>query len=456
MELWKHQRDMVNWLEERQAGLIAAGMGCGKSRTAIEATRHLDAVFIACPPAVGPAWQKQYRMFEPRRLFVDLIDGPVKKRAERLKDARASGRPFVAVSNYEAMWRSPLAEVIQIIQWGALVADESHKIKAPMGRQSRWLSDLARRHPNAKRIAMTGTPMPQSPLDIFAQARFIDPTIFGTSSVRFRNRYAETDPRFPSKVRKFINTDELTAKVDSFTFRVETDEVLDLPDAVHETVPVLLSPRTMRAYRQLEEDCVTFLEELNGQCFTPHALTQMLRLAQMTGGYLPIETPDGRKSLSLVDGTPAKALALEEWLDGLPAPEPVVIFARFTSDLHEIGAVCRRMGRGSGELSGGGSDLAAWQAGKFPILAVQLQSGGVGIDLTRARYACYYSQDWSLGNYEQSLARIRRPGQERTVFYYHFVAKGTIDEDVYAALAARRTVVEAVVNRLTKRVEVQA
>ena len=107
-EMWAHQAAMVDWLEERQAGLIAAGMGCGKSRTAIEATRHLDAVFIACPPAVGPAWQKQYRMFEPRRLFVDLIDGPVKKRAERLKDARASGRPFVAVSNYEAMWRSPL------------------------------------------------------------------------------------------------------------------------------------------------------------------------------------------------------------------------------------------------------------------------------------------------------------------------------------------------------------
>jgi len=84
---------------------------------------------------------------------------------------------------------------------------------------------------------------------------------------------------------------------------------------------------------------------------------------------------------------------------------------------------------------------------------VQIQSGGVGIDCTRAAYAFYYSLGFSLGDYDQSLARLRRPGQTRCVRYYHLVATGTVDEQVYAALRDRRTVIDAVMNKLTKKEE---
>jgi SNF2 family DNA or RNA helicase len=96
-------------------------------------------------------------------------------------------------------------------------------------------------------------------------------------------------------------------------------------------------------------------------------------------------------------------------------------------------------------------ELERWQAGDATILGVQIQSGGLGIDCTRAAYAFYYSLGFSLGDYEQSLARLRRPGQTRCVRYYHLVAKHTVDEQVYAALRDRRVVVDAVMERLTKR-----
>jgi SNF2 family DNA or RNA helicase len=79
---------------------------------------------------------------------------------------------------------------------------------------------------------------------------------------------------------------------------------------------------------------------------------------------------------------------------------------------------------------------------------VQIESGGVGVDLTRARYALYYSLGFSLGSYEQSLARIHRPGQTRPVEYIHLLAEGTIDEKIMTALALRADVVNTVLKQM--------
>jgi SNF2 family DNA or RNA helicase len=464
LALWKHQQLMVDWLLARGGGLIAAGMGSGKTAVAIVACRDRRAMLVCCPLAVGPAWKKQLNLWDTSRVFIDGVTGSAKARAERLRDAIASGRRFAFVTNYEAVWRPGLAELVAAVAWDAIVLDESHKIKAHNGRSSKWLAKLAQSKPSALRICMTGTPMGNSPLDIFGQSRFLDPSIYGSSYIRFRSRYADTDPRFPSKVRKYINQNEFTAKLDSFSYRVETDDVLDLPDAIHEEIPIVLSPLTRRKYDELERDAVTFLED-KGAVFTPHALTQLLRLAQCSGGYLPYDdTATGQRVHTLVDGMPAKAAALEEWFDGLDLREPVVVFCRFTADLEEILAAAKRAGRTVSELSGrvgalsrgkdGVGSLADWQAGVTDVIAVQVQSGGVGIDLTRSHYAVYYSQCWSLSDYEQSLARQRRPGQTQCVRYYHLVARGTVDETIYRALSSKRSIVESVMDSLTKRVEV--
>ena len=84
------------------------------------------------------------------------------------------------------------------------------------------------------------------------------------------------------------------------------------------------------------------------------------------------------------------------------------------------------------------------------MLAVQIQAGGIGVDLTRARYCAYFSLGFSLGDYEQSLARCHRSGQERSVTYFHFVAEGTVDEKVYEALSKKEDIVKSVTSRLAR------
>lgn len=427
--LWRHQSIASAWGRERldrnEPCMWGMDMGTGKTLTAIDA--------IGC------------QMCEP----VLLMQGATASKAQRLAaavKAHGSGPGVAAICNYDAVWRGDLAAAINAVAWDAIILDESHRIKSPTGRASRWLSLLARHKPAAKRCCLTGTPMPHSPLDIFGQFRFMDPTVFGTSFVAFRARYAQSHFRFPSKIEKWLRQDELALISDEYIWRVEADDVLDLPEAIHETIPVTLSRRTMKYCRDIEDQMTAEIDA--GTVTVANALGALLRQQQGTGGYA---RADETGAATQIDGTPDKANALQELLEDLPHDEPVVVFCRFRADLEEVAAVAARLERKSSELSGRVNQLAEWQNGETTIIAVQIQSGGVGIDLVRAAYCVYYSLGFSLGEYEQSLARLRRPGQTRCIRYYHLIATGTVDWQVYSALKERRSVVDAVLDRLTER-----
>ena len=418
---WEHQTFAAEWAAAKDAAMLGLDMGCGKSLAALLAIRagSLSAIL--------------------------LVDGSAEARVKRLSRAMLQPGGRAVVVNYDSVWRGPVSKAISAIQWDAIILDESHRIKSPSGKASRWLAKLAAAQPKAKRLCLTGTPMPHSPLDLYGQFRFLDPAILGSSFVRFRARYAVCDARFPSQVKTWIRQDELAAITDPHIWRVKIDDVLDLPEAFHEVLPVSLSGKASKYYRDLERNMTAEIEA--GTVTASNALTKLLRLQQATGGYARTD----ESGLVLVDGMPSKAATLEDRLSDLPEAEPVVVFCRFRSDLNEVGAMARRLGRAYAELSGEANSLAEWQRGDATIIGVQIQSGGAGIDLSRAAYCFYYSLGFSLGEYEQSLARLRRPGQTRCVRYYHLVTTGTVDEQVYAALSERRSVVDAVLQQLSPR-----
>lgn len=426
MKPWAHQTAAADWLRQRTAGMLGMDMGTGKTLTCLLA---LDAMRL---PLV----------------FVDLSSGTTKSRANKLQAAlaTASGKCLVVVVNYESVWRAQLSPTIEGVKWSAIVLDESHRVKAPGGTASKYLAKLGAKQPQAKRVCLTGTPMPHSPLDLYGQFRFLDCSVFGTSFAAMRAKYANCHPQFPGMVLSWKRQEELTAKLDAHCWRVKADDVLDLPDAIHETIEVELTTKTKRFYDRLEDDMTAELEA--GTVTANNALTKILRMQQATSGYARI---DGTTTVTAIDGTPAKRMALQDRLEDLASTEPVVVFCRFRSDLDDVAAAAKALGREYAEVSGARKELARWQAGDAAILGVQIQSGGLGIDCTRACYAFYYSLTHSLGDYDQSLARLRRPGQKNCVRYYHLVCKGTIDEEIYAALRARRDVVESVMAKLSTR-----
>jgi SNF2 family DNA or RNA helicase len=184
-------------------------------------------------------------------------------------------------------------------------------------------------------------------------------------------------------------------------------------------------------------------------------------MQQITSEYLPVmreyydENDKLHHELDRVEKIDSgKTELLEEIIEDISEEEPVVVFCRFKHDLDEIKAVAEKLGRTYGEISGSRKDAlddkAELQDG-IQIAGVQIQAGGVGIDLTKSHYCIYYSVGYSLGDYEQSLARIHRPGQTKPVFYYHLVASGTIDEVIYSNLKNKKDVISTIIE--TKKLE---
>lgn len=432
-------------------------MGTGKSAVAISLIQASGArlTLIACPNSVVGVWPNQFREHAATAQMIVPLRGPARKSPISVKEktemaeravaiAGARGLPLTLIINYESLFLDPFAKWALKQPWDMLVFDESHRIKSPNARVSMFAATLARRA--RRRLALTGTPLPHSPLDIYGQYRAVDPGIFGTSYARFRDRYAITDPMFRSKVVSWLNQGELTDRIYEIAYRV-TKEVLDLPEQVHVQRTCRLGPEARRVYDEMARDLIAQLAE--GPMTAANALVRLLRLQQVASGYATVERVDehGVPQREQVEIGDEKRRLLEETLDELPAGEPVVVFAVFRKDLDNIRRVAEERGLRYGELSGrdkGGITEDSQMAPDVDVLGVQLRSGGVGIDLTRAATAIYYSMGFSLGDYDQSLSRLHRPGQDRPVRYVHLLAEDTVDGHVYRALKQRKDVIDSV------------
>ena len=441
--LWPHQQEAIDfvealWAAGRPAAMLAMAMGTGKSRVAVEliTRHHLYPALILAPKSVVPVWPEQFaRYSDGSPLVLALGEGSIQKRAQTLSVAAQRPEPLVVVSNYDAAWQGGLRALLLGQRWGGVVADESHRLASAGGRQSMFARELAKR--TERRLALTGTPLSSGPLSLYGQYRFLDTSVFGTSFVQFRARYAVMGGYGNHQVLRYQNLDELSERMYSIAYRAEA-AVLDLLPPIDERLECELEPAARKLYRELETEFVAELEE--GTITATNTLVKMLRLAQLASGTLPDDDGVPRKVST------AKAGALADALDALDKAEPVVVFVRFRADLDAVHEVARKQGRESLELSGRVNELARWQAGDAPVLAVQIQAGGTGIDLTRARYCILFSLGFSLAQYDQARARLHRPGQTRHVTYIHIVAKGTIDALLYRALARKANDVRSVLH----------
>lgn len=458
--LWRHQSAAVDAALAAPRGgcLWDMGLGTGKTLAALGLIEQSGAgkVLVVAPLAVIQAWGAQFDRHWGGRADLLLLDGrgqSVEDKRDRANAAlvrqvlrgQHSSIPAVVVINYESAWREPFGNWALAQEWDLVIADEGHRLKDPVGKASRWFQSIGRRA--HRRLALTGTPLPHGPLDAYGLYRYLDPTVFGTSFVRFRSRYAVMGGHLGQQVLGFQNKPEFADRFHSIRYHASRD-VLDLPDAVHTERVFTLPPKAATVYRRLVEDFYSRVE--SGEITVTNALTKLLRLQQVTSGYVTLDD-EGTCERQIQPLHDEKREQLIEVLDALPVTEPVVVFARFVRDLDEIHAAARETGRQSLELSGRVKELGHWQSGSGSVLAVQIGAGAEGIDLTRAAHAVFYSIGFSLAQYTQALARTHRPGQHRTCYYHHLIAEGTVDRKVYQALGEKAEVIRAILAAVSSR-----
>ena len=437
---WGHQVEAIKHGLHHEGAMLSMHMGTGKSLCAVAiACETARRVLILCPLSVVQVWPAEFRKHSGQAFQVLPLDrGASAKRAETAESfaklREAYGDRWAIAINYESAVSEQFAKWALAQQWDLVILDESHRLKMPGGKRSIFVKQLARRA--TRRLALSGTPMPHSPLDIYAQYRALDQGVFGTSFVRFRAQYAVMGGYGQHQVVGWQNQDDFAAKFRTIAYEASAD-VLDLPEAVHVERTCSLGTKARRVYEGLEDDFYAEIEA--GEITAANALVKLLRLQQITGGDLPLDSGE----VSEIDHTKSDLLA--DVIEDIDRAEPIVVICRFRGDLDRVRRVAEASGRTYGEISGRLKDgLSGHTMADVDVVGVQIQAGGVGIDLTRARYCIFYSVGFSLGDYEQVCARVHRPGQTRPVTYVHLVCEQTVDRQVYGALQARRDVIDTI------------
>ena len=447
--LWQHQQVALDFAMERDASAIFMDMGTGKTLVALKwIEQHgFRRVLIFCPYRVVRVWEDEIKGHCDTEAHhtKTLTVGSIINRTHRLAESLIWFRKTINIMNYESVGRknSPMQKYLleNSDEFDAVILDESHRIKAPGSKVSWFFKRFGKliKH----KMCLTGTPMPNSKLDIYGQYRFLDPSIFGTNFGIFRSTYAVViDVGFP-KIVKWINEDEFNKRVDSIAFRVEADDVLDLPDEVNITRYAQLTPTWQKHYNKLEKDF--FLETEDGELTVDNVLVKILRLHQIAGGNIQYIAPN-----EPLASDESKLELLDEILAELDAKD-VVIFYKYSA---ECDAISERITWPVYELSGRQDQLDEWKT-DGGILLVQVQTGSEGIDLTKARYAIFYSLGYSLGTYQQAKRRIRRPGSDLShpVTYIHLVVEDTVDVDIYKSIQEKRDTIGSVLDAMRNRYE---
>jgi len=419
-DLFPHQKDAIAWLHDRQGrGMLAMEMGCGKTRTVIEyLCDRLERVLVLCPLSVAYSWRTELQKWAPGTTPSLIVGSTAQKLA-----ALAGPGPWI--TNYEAVRSAPVLRALLSKVPGALVLDESTKIKNRTALVSRAVIGLAERV-NGPVIPMSGKPTPESPLDIWSQVRTFEREPLGFKTwYAMRGRYAQPGGYMGREIVGYRDEADFLRRFREVAFRVTKAEVLkDLPPKIYEVRHVTLEGRERSAYEQMKRDCLVQLgkRELDA----PNVLAQMLRLQQITSGWA---APKGKG---------AKIEALAEILD--EAPKPVVVWSRFTEDLDRILDLARREKLRGGRLDGSvtgvkrGAVLDDFAAGKIDVLAANPAAGGMGVQLQRASVQVYYAPSFSHEQRAQSEDRLHRMGQESPVTIIDLVASKTVDETVLKAL----------------------
>ena len=448
---YEHQRRAAAFALDRLSrgggAALLMEMGTGKTLTSIGIVgqlwkeRRIVRLLIVAPLSILGVWRDEFDRFAGYDYCLSVLEGTAARKADTIR--HMAGKSLqVLVINYESAWRMEK----ELAEWrpDMIVCDEGHKIKTHNIAASKAMHRLAAK---AKyRLLLTGTVITNKPIDVFSQYKFCDPAIYGNSFYQFRNRYFDmVGFGGYTPVMKRSMEGEFTERLHSIAFRATKAECLDLPEFTDIVQRIDLEPQAMRVYRQLVRD--SYAELAEGSVTVTNVLSQLLRLSQLTGGYVGNDDAGGVTQVST-----AKLDALADLVDGAVADgRKIVVIARFVPEIHAIGKMLEkkkiRYAQISGEIRDRDAQIAAFQNDPdVPVFIGQIATAGLGITLTAASLMVFYSLDYSMSNYEQTRARIHRVGQKNECTYIHLVARGTVDEKVLKALHDKANLAKSLVD----------
>ena len=427
-------------------------MGTGKSKVLIDNCAMLydkgdiNGLLLIAPKGVYKNW---YEAEIPKHL-PDHIERKIvlwkssDKSGEQVKKLNVlfeTGTDFhILIMNVEAFsydFGKEFARRFLSSHKAMMAIDESTTIKTPTAKRTRNIVGL-REYAKYRRI-LTGSPVTNSPLDLFAQCAFLDPWLLDHGSYyTFRARYAamktiNLGARSVNVVVGYRNLGELSEKIQPFSERVLKDDCLDLPPKTYMKRMVTMTGPQEKVYKEMKKYAFAQLD--GKQVTTSTVMVQLMRLHQITCGHFTAD--DGT-----VQEIPSRRI--DELMDILDEVEgKAVIWSHYQKDVQRImKEIKKKHGEGSVVDYYGltpqeerQNNIKKFQEDdKCRFFVGTTQTGGYGITLTAASTMIYFSNGYDLEKRQQSEARIDRIGQEKPMTYIDIMTEETIDEKIVKAL----------------------
>jgi SNF2 family DNA or RNA helicase len=453
-----HQIDALEYGWDRPEFGLFMEMGTGKSKVLIDnmgmlyLDGQIDFALVIAPKGVYRNWVAkeipEHMSDDIPHRVIRWVSGPNKKQQEEMRSVKDKFDGLtIFVMNVEA-YSSLKGQKAGAWMAGALGArgmiaiDESTTIKNHKAKRTKALMKIAAGF--KYRRLLTGSPVTKSPMDIYSQCEFLRPGLLGFESYyAFQGRYAVVQRRTMGaaafqQIVGFRNLDELTQRIDMFSFRVLKKDCLDLPDKIYTARYVGMTPQQFEMYEQIRRHAMVLLD--SGEMSTaPAVITQMLRLQQIMSGHL--KTDDGDMLYF-----PSKRMeALEEIINEHNGK--AIIWSRFRYDIIQITEMLnKKFGQGCAVSYFGDTsddDRAAavlnFQNPDHPLkfFVGNPATAGYGLTLTEANLVVYYANDFNLETRIQSEDRAHRIGQKNNVTYIDLICEGSIDERIVKALRAK-------------------
>lgn len=461
---YKHQLEGLEASWDRVDYAFWWEMGTGKTWAAINTAGKLhtegliNGLVVVAPKGVYQNWLSEIETHltedVPRRVVVwtAATTKRQKQAVGEISDKHADpNRLRIFLMNVEALsGKRGVAALKKFLNSGSmlLVVDESSSIKTPKAARTKALLACA---PLAKfKRVMSGSPVTQSPMDLFSQCAVLNKNLLGFSSFySFRNRYAITQSqsfgdRSCKVVTGYQRIDELSEKLDRFSSRILKVDCLDLPEKIYQRRLVDLTGEQQHAYESLTREAKALLSS-GSQVSVTNVLAQILRLHQVACGFVKDDDGEIQSIKSNRMG------ALEELLDEVDGK--AIIWASYRHNLQEIIVSLRAQYGPDSTVSYYGdtsqenrlraieqfqdNDRCRWFVGNP-------QSAGYGLTLTAANTVIYFSNSYRLEERLQSEDRAHRIGQHHPVNYVDLVSPGTVDEKIVGALRDKRKIASEV------------
>ena len=446
-----HQRKAFYISRDKKSFALLMEQGTGKTKVIIDNAAYLygkgeiTALVVIAPNGVHRNWIREVNTHMPdwcpRSSFYYTAGMNKKRIAEYDETFAVENSLKIFTFNVEA-FTSPKAiyymQKILVANKVMLVVDESSRIKRPGAKRTKIITKFGKQA-DFKRI-MTGTPVTKGAEDVYSQFKFLDPQILGYDSFySFKAQYCIMGGFENRQVVSYQNIDELTRNIDGHSFRVLKKDCLDLPSKIYQRHYVEMTPEQSKLYQNMKK---SFVAELDGETIdAPEAITRLLRLQQILCGWFPSD-----EGIQPINDENPRIEALKEILSNIDSK--VIIWARFKADLR---AIERALGELAvsyhGDVTTDARELAVDRFQNDPKIKYfigQPQSGGIGLTLTAAEYAIYYSNSFDLEQRMQSEDRCHRIGTKNNVTYIDIETRKSVDSKIIKALRDKKNIADVI------------